>query len=165
MGTSKSGRYLNTYGTGRTVSQYAQVHSNEGTFTRPRKNGKDKLRLASGGHGQDGMKLLDKYHIKYNIVKTYENGVRIGNIPNHKDKRKQTGTGQTWFPKPWTQKDIKKAGEQVAGLKSNRHISDGKRIYGNYKGVRVVVIKTNGKIGTVFPDSNQTPVLKKNRRN
>ena len=33
MGTGKSGRYLNTRGSGRTVSDYALVHSNEGTFT------------------------------------------------------------------------------------------------------------------------------------
>ena len=30
MGTGKSGRYLNTRGSGRTVSDYALVHSNEG---------------------------------------------------------------------------------------------------------------------------------------
>ncbi len=33
MGTGKSGRYLNTRGSGRSVSDYALVHSNEGTFT------------------------------------------------------------------------------------------------------------------------------------
>lgn len=31
----------------------------------------------------------------------------------------------------------------------------GKRVYGMYKGVRVGIIRTNGKIATVFPDSNQ----------
>lgn len=41
---------------------------------------------------------------------------------------------------------------------------DGKKLYGNYKGVRVVVIKTNGKIATVFPDSDQSSMLKKRRR-
>lgn len=33
---------------------------------------------------------LDKYGIEYNIVKTYPNGVRVGNIPKHKQKIKQT---------------------------------------------------------------------------
>lgn len=32
MGTSKSGRYLNTKGSGRSVSDFALVHSSEGTF-------------------------------------------------------------------------------------------------------------------------------------
>lgn len=160
MGTSKGGRVLSTKGSGRTVSEYANVHSNEGTFTKPRKKG-DKLRLKSGGHGQKGMDLLDKYHIKYNIEKTWSNGVRVGNIPSHKVKSKQTGMGQSWFPKSWTAKDISKAGEQVAGLKGNRHKPDGEIIYGNYKGVRVGVIKTNGKISTIFPDSDQSSVIRK----
>lgn len=159
MGTSKSGRYLNTKGTGRSVSDFALVHSNEGAFTRSqiRVDGKVKtqLRLNSGGHGQKGMNLLDKYGIKYNIIKTYPNGVRIGNIPNHMQKKKRGGANQAWFPKSWTEKDIRHAGEHVAGLKSNRHVADGKIIYGVHKGVRVGVIRTNGKIATVFPDSNQ----------
>lgn len=68
MGTSKSGRYLNTKGSGRSVSDFALVHSSEGAFTRSqiRVNGKMviKLRLNNGGHGQKGMELLDKYGIK-----------------------------------------------------------------------------------------------------
>ena len=87
MGTSKSGRYINTKGSGTSVSDFALIHSSEGKYTKPtRKN--DKLRLVSGGHGQAGLNQLDKYGIKYNIVKTYPNGVRVGNIPNHKTKAK-----------------------------------------------------------------------------
>jgi hypothetical protein len=37
--------------------------------------------------------------------------------------------------------------------KANNHAPDGKRLYGMWKGVRVGVIKTNGQIGTIFPDS------------
>ena len=114
-----------------------------------------KLRLKNGGHSQKGMELLDKYGIRYNIVKTYPNGVRVGNIPNHMQKAKRKEMGQAWFPKSWTDKDIRRAGEHVAGLKGNRRVADGKKIYGFYKGVRVGVIRTNGKIATVFPDSNQ----------
>lgn len=159
MGTSKSGRYLNTQGSGRSVSDFALVHSSEGAFTRSqtRVNGQMviKLRLNNGGHSQKGMELLDKYGITYNIVRTYPNGVRVGNIPNHMQRSKRKETGQAWFPKTWTEKDIRRAGEHVAGLKSNRRVADGKKIYGTYKGVRVGVIRTNGKIATVFPDSNQ----------
>ena len=168
MGTSKNGRYLNTKGSGRSVSDFALVHSSEGAFTRSqtRVNGEMviKLRLNNGGHSQKGMELLDKYGIKYNIVKTYPNGVRVGNIPNHKERSKRTGVGQSWFPKSWTDKDIRHAGEHVAGLKSNRYVPDGKAVYGVYKGVRVGVMRTNGKIATVFPDADQSSVLKKRRK-
>ena len=163
MGTSKNGRYLNTKGSGRSVSDFALVHSDEGKYTKPSRKG-DKLRLVSGGHGQTGMEQLDKYGIKYNVEKTYSNGVRVGNIPNHKNPNKRKSMGQTWFPKSWTTKDIRHAGEHVAGLKGNRHVPDGKAVYGVYKGVRVGVIRTNGKIATVFPDADQSSVLKKRRK-
>ena len=168
MGTSKSGRYLNTKGSRRSVSDFALVHSSEGAFTRSqtRVNGEMviKLRLNNGGHSQKGMELLDKYGIKYNIVKTYPNGVRVGNVPSHKERSKKTGIGQSWFPKSWSDKDIRRAGEHVAGLKGNRRIPDGKTIYGVYKGVRVGVKRTNGKIATVFPDSDQSSVTRRKRK-
>lgn len=163
MGTSKNGRYLNTKGSGRSVSDFALVHSDEGKYTKPSRKG-DKLRLVSGGHGQTGMDQLDKYGIKYNVEKTYSNGVRVGNIPNHKNPNKRKSMGQTWFPKSWTTKDIRHAGEHVARLKGNRHVPDGKAVYGIYKSVRVGVIRTNGKIATVFPDADQSSVLKKRRK-
>ena len=109
------------------------------------------------------MDILDKHGIPYKVVKTYSNGVRVGNVPGHKDPKKRVGIGQAWFPKSWTEKDIRRAGEHVAGLKGNRKIPNGKAIFGVYKGVRVGVIRTNGKIATVFPDSDQTPVLKRRK--
>lgn len=157
MGTTKSGRVLNTRGAAGSASQFAVVHSNEGAYTKPRKNGH--IRLKSGGHGQAGMNELDKYGIRYKVEKTYPNGVRVGHVLDHTKKAKRQSMGQSWFPKSWTSKDIKHAGEHVANLKSNRHVPDGKRIYGMWKGVRVGVIKTNGRIGTIFPDSTQ-PIKK-----
>ena len=44
----------------------------------------------------------------------------VGYIPTHKDKNKQSGTNQAWFPKDWKSKDIKRAGEHVAKLPGNR---------------------------------------------
>ena len=155
MGTTKSGRYLNTVGARRSVSDFALIHSSEGAFTKPARKG-DHIRLKSGGHGQTGMGLLDKYGIKYNVVKTYPNGVRVGNIPDHKQKNKRSGIGQAWFPKEWNLRDIRRAGEHVASLKKNRHTKDGVTMWGVWKGVRVGVIKTHGIIGTVFPDYNQS---------
>lgn len=153
MGTTKSGRVLHTKGAAGSASQFAVVHSNEGAYTKSQKGGQ--IRLKVGGHGQAGMNELDKYGIKYNVVKTYPNGVRVGNIPNHKKQKKQNGTGQAWFPKNWTSKDIKHAGEHVANLKENRHSKDGVAVFGMWKGVRVGVIRTHGQIGTIFPDSKQ----------
>jgi len=161
MGTTKSGRVLNTRGAAGSASQFSVVHSNEGAYTKPQKNGN--IRLKSGGHGQAGMNELDKYGIKYNIVKTYPNGVRVGNIPSHKNPRKAAGTGQSWFPKNWSSKDIKHAGEHVANLKGNRHSKDGVAVFGMWKGVRVGVIRTNGQIGTIFPDIKQ-PNSKRGKR-
>ena len=82
----KSCLVLNTKGSARTLSQFALVHSSEGKFIRPQ-NPKHSLRLVSGGHGQKGMELLKKYGIAYNIVKIYPNGVRVGNVPDHREKR------------------------------------------------------------------------------
>ena len=88
MGTTKSGRYFATKGSGRSVGDFALVHSNEGDFGWKdiHQNGKPakQIRLANGGHGQKGMDLLDKYGIEYHVVKTYSNGVRVGYVPDHK---------------------------------------------------------------------------------
>lgn len=153
MGTTKTGRVLNTRGAGGQASKFSVVHSNEGAYTKPPKG--QRIRLKSGGHGQTGMNELDKYGIRYKVEKTYPNGVRVGYVLDHTNKAKRQSMGQSWFPKSWTSKDIKHAGEHVANLKVNRHVPDGKRIYGMWKGVRVGVIKTHGQIGTIFPDSKQ----------
>ena len=159
MGTTRSGRYFHTKGSHSKMGDYAIVHSVEGDFTKSQIRVKGKpaieLRLTDGGHGQKGMDLLDKYGIEYHVVKTYSNGVRVGYVPKHKNKLKKTGIGQAWFPKSWTAKMIKRAGEHVANLKRNRNVPDGVTMFGMYKGVRVGVKRTKGIIATVFPDSKQ----------
>ena len=135
------------------MSEYAVVHSNEGTFVHDTYNGV--LRLKSGGHGEDGIKLLNKYNIEYNINKTYDNGVRVGNVPNHRDPKKRIGNNQSWFPSSWSDSNIKHAGNYVSSLKKNANAKDGEKIYGTYKGVKVVVVRRNGSPDTVFPDSDQ----------
>ena len=154
MGSGRSGIYYTTHGS-RMIHHKALIHSLEGEYTTPSKKGVP-IRLKSGGHGQDAIDFMDKNGIKYNIVKTYKNGVRVGNVPNHYKKSKQTGTGQSWFPKTWKQKDVVKAAEHVCGLKHNKGVKDGTIIYGKYNGVWVGVIKTHGNVATVFPDSNQS---------
>lgn len=113
---------------------------------------------------QYGMDLLDKYHIKYNVIKIWSNGVRVGNVPDHKDRRKAKVNNQSWFPKSWAAEDIKHAGEHVAGLKHNRNTPDGKAIFGVYKSVRVGVIRTKGRIATIFPDVDQSSVFRKGEK-
>ena len=69
MGTTNPERIFNTHGSAGTPSEYAVVHSSEGAYTHPQKG--QHIRLKSGGHGQAGLKLLEKYGIEYHIVKTY----------------------------------------------------------------------------------------------
>lgn len=162
MGTTKSGRLINTIGSRGSASQFAVIHSNEGAYTIPRKG--NHIRLKSGGHGQAGMNELNIYGIKYKVEKTYPNGVRVGHILNHTNKAKTKSMGQSWFPKNWTSKDIKHAGEHVANLKRNRRSKDGSAVFGMWKGVRVGIIRTHGQIATIFPDSKQPYAKRRKNR-
>lgn len=162
MGSGESGRYYTSHGSNR-VHHGALIHSFDGRFTRNPRTGKIQ-NIKSGGHGQSALDVMDRNGIKYNIVKTYANGVRIGNIPSIRSKIKKTGTGMAWFPKSWTIRDMVRAGEHVSMLKRNRGVKDGVTIWGVYKGVRVGVMKTNGQIATIFPDARNQPVRIKRRK-
>ncbi|MDM5279670.1 WXG100 family type VII secretion target [Paenibacillus silvae] len=133
-----------------TVSNERVHHASVGDFN-------SKNRLINGGHGQENIKFLIKNKIPFNITKEYANGVRVGNIPNHKNKAKRSGEGQAWFPKEWTAEDIKKSGEYVANLPKNRNKGDGEWMFGTYNNVRVGVIKNDGQIGTITPDNSKQP--------
>ncbi len=161
MGTGDSGRYYTSHGS-KTVHHGALIHSFDGRYSRDQKTGK-LINIKTGGHGQSALEIMDKNGIKYNIVKTFSNGVRVGNIPGIKSKAKKTGTGMAWFPKNWSVKDMVRAGEHVSKLRGNRGVADGVTIWGTYKGVRVGVIKTHGQVATVFPDSRWQPTGKKGR--
>lgn len=162
MGTTKCGRYIRTNGANNYANDYAVIHSNEGTYRKA--FGKNpRLRLQSGGHGETGIKELEKYGIKYNIIKTYSNGVRVGNIPDHYNKKKRKSINQAWFPQNWKSKDIRRAGNHVANIPKNRNITNG-IVWGVYKGVRVGVMKNGKKISTIFPDSNQTSILRRKNK-
>lgn len=138
------------------VVQHAEV----GDFPKPGnpKKNPNPSTMSGGGHGQANIEYLDKIGMEYKVEHTYSNGVRLGNIPKHRNAMKRTGTGQSWFPKSWTKADIKAAGEHVVNNTPNfDSVADGQPVYGNYKGVRVGVIKTGGKPATVFPDGAQQP--------
>ena len=137
MGTTQTGRILNTKGSDRTVSEYILVHSVEGAYRNVNsKNPKNKLRLESGGHGEDMFKILKKYNIGYSITKTFPNGVRVGNVENHYNPYKREHNRQLWFPKHWKKKDILEAAEHVLSLKKNKDAESGDRIYGMWKVLR-----------------------------
>lgn len=36
--------------------------------------------MINGGHGQANIDYLNEHNIKYNIIKTYDNGVGVGNL-------------------------------------------------------------------------------------
>ncbi|WP_411910429.1 T7SS effector LXG polymorphic toxin [Bacillus sp. RAR_M1_44] len=131
-------------------------HSNKGDFTTNPKTG-NISKMKGGGHGQHNIKFLQENNIEYNINKVYENGVRIGNVPGHKVKAKRTGSNQSWFPENWTESDIAAAGAKIVESPDFSKVENGVAIFGEYKGVRVGVIKTNGEVGTIFPDATKQP--------
>jgi hypothetical protein len=126
--------------------------------------------MDSGGHGQKNLDYLAALGWTVNIVRTWPNGVRVGNIPKHRIEAKK-GTpdasgipqsGQSWFPSTWTAADIQAAGNFV--LTNNRaawtSLATGGTISDNYRGVKVILLKTTGKgytdeVGSIFPDINQ----------
>lgn len=113
--------------------------------------------IQGGGHGQSNIDFLKENGFEVNVEKTYSNGVRTGNVPDHKIKAKRTGNNQSWFPENWTTKDIEKAGKHIASQSKFIGIKDGEVMFGEYNGVRVGVIKTDGKPATIFPDSTKQP--------
>ena len=138
------------------IDDIALKHSSVGDFTYNPKTGQIS-RMKGGGHGQSNINFLEENGIEYNIVKEYDNGVRVGNVPKHKTPSKRTGTGQAWFPKNWSDSKIKEAGNYVTNLPDNKNLPDGVIGYGEYDGVSVGIIKTDGKIGTIFPDADLQP--------
>ena len=156
MGTTQTGRILNTKGSNRTISEYVLVHSIEGSYKNvDNKDPMRALQLKSGGHGKDMFKIFKKHNINFTITKTFPNGVRVGNVENHYSFRKREHNEQLWFPKNWRKKDILEAGEHVLRLRKNQNAKVGDRIYGMWKGVKVMVIKSDGKRGTIAPAYDQ----------
>ena len=65
------------------IDDIALKHSSVGDFTYNPKTGQIS-RMKGGGHGQSNINFLEENGIEYNIVKEYDNGVRVGNVPKHK---------------------------------------------------------------------------------
>lgn len=135
------------------ISNTAIEHSSRGTFTAGDKNHKPKL--WSGGHGEENLRALKEFGWNYNIIAKYPNGVRLGNIPSHKKPKNRKGDLQVWFPKSWTRKTIKKAGEKTINSIPYK-LPDGYHMYGTYKKVKVGVIRTYGRVATIYPYYKQS---------
>lgn len=138
------------------IPEKSLKHADVGDFTVNPATGKVS-KMKGGGHGQSNIDFLKENGFEVNIEKTYPNGVRTGNVPHHKTPSKRTGTGQAWFPENWTNRDIERAGQQIANQPNFASATNGEVIFGEYNGVRVGVIKTEGKIGTIFPDGTKQP--------
>lgn len=147
-------------------------HSTKGDFTNLKNpkhppGGKNGGNMDSGGHSQRNIKELEINGIKYNVEHTYPNGVRIGGVENHKETEKRLGnTGQSWFPKEWTDDDILIAGTYVANnpalcieVNDTKGTINGKNLFQEYNGVTVgVFVDEQNNIKTVFPDEKQRKV-------
>ncbi|MBC1821352.1 EndoU domain-containing protein [Listeria seeligeri] len=138
------------------IPEQSLKHADVGDFTVNPSTGKVS-KMKGGGHGQSNIDFLKENGFEVNIEKTYPNGVRAGNVPHHKTPSKRTGTGQSWFPENWTSKDIESAGQHIASQPNFANAKNGEVIFGDYNGVRVGIIKTDGKIGTIFPDGTKQP--------
>lgn len=134
-----------------TISKDRLKHVNEGEWIKPCKANGNKYRLKGGGHGQKNIDIANMRNVEYNITKIYKNGVRTGNYPNHKDIYKHYSPNQTWFPKTWSEKDMKKAGEKIANDINIKLKSNGSK-YGFYKGVCIGIYIKDNAITTIFPD-------------
>ncbi|MCL2158088.1 MAG: EndoU domain-containing protein [Oscillospiraceae bacterium] len=129
----------------------AMNHSVVGDYILPSiefKNG----RLGGGGHTVQAMAEMDRRGITYNIVRTGNNGVIFGNVPNHDDKFKRANEGQVWFPKSWTAHDIMSAGIYTAN-KGDFVSSYAKEAI--YKNVNVRVLLDKGRIASINPSYDQ----------
>lgn len=132
-----------------TVSDEAVAHSSIGEYN-------SAGRIIGGCHSQAGMDELVRRGIEFAIVRAFTNGVRLGNIPGHKEKFKRAGEKQAWFPPDWDDDKIMEAGTAVAN--SDAPLQMGYYKVGEYEGVMVRVLFAtdgSGKIISVCPDYNQ----------
>lgn len=134
------------------ISQKTQKHSAKGDFVYPKEYRPQKvLTMKSGGHGQENIVFLKKKKLSFSVDTEFANGVRLGHIDRHFQRRDKRKNGHAWFPSSWDRQDIKKAGQHVVSLKRNAKLIDGYKHTGRYRGVTVGVIARKGLVKTVFP--------------
>lgn len=149
-----------------TISSLAVKHSSQGGFSKlanPKKppSLKNGGRPNGGGHSQRGIDKILERGWTVDITKTYKNGVRIGNIPEHTQKFRRSGSQMSWFPENWTDDDILIAGTNIANnekflpIKKGDIIS-GYRATGTYNNVVICITKNlDGQIDSIYPKNIQ----------
>ena len=78
------------------ISKKCQRHSSRGTFAIDKVT--KKLRMESGGHGQENIEFLNQRKMAHQVNAEFKNGVRLGNVPGHHWNRCRIGNKQCWFP-------------------------------------------------------------------
>ncbi len=155
-----------------TVGKSAAKHSTVGDFSNlvnPKKpaGGRNGGNMTGGGHSQANLNELSTRGIAYNIEKTYDNGVRIGGVANHKTPEKRLNqSGQSWFPESWNSEKITVAGTYTANRPAiteelRNDVGDiiGYRKFQKYDGVIVGIFEdAEHNIDTIFPDAAQREV-------
>lgn len=129
-------------------------HITIGEFT------KENKRFDGGGHTEENIEFLDENKIPYEINLIYNNGVRVGNILNAKNKLFREGNNHSWFPSDWNINTINDAIEFLT--KNVKKTPVGRSsITGEYKGVRItIVFGKNGSISTIYPNKEQPGGIK-----
>jgi hypothetical protein len=130
------------------ISAREMKHSSRGIF---RYEQRKPVEFLKGGHGEENIKYLIKNNLPFSIDSEYSNGVRSGHIPCHIRKRERETNGHFWFPRKWSKRKIEKAGIHVANLQKNQKIEDHTPMNGSFKGIEVVVYKSNGRICGICP--------------
>lgn len=155
-----------------TVGSAAVKHSTVGEFSslsNPKKpaGGKNGGNMTKGGHSQANLDELAERGIEYRIEKTYDNGVRIGGVANHKEPDKRLGnSGQSWFPESWDNDKVAAAGTYTSNkpaiveeIHDNAGNITGYRKFQEYDGVVVGIFEdADHNINTIFPDAGQREV-------
>ena len=129
-------------------------HSCVGDFighSKEYKNG----RMGKGGHAEDNIRELKKRGYEYEILKTYPNGVRAGNVKDHPNKRKREQGGQYWFPEDWSREDVRTAGAYVMNKGTRIESQGGYRYEGQWRGVNITIYQDAQGGGTICPSYDQ----------
>lgn len=134
-------------------SSQALNHSIIGEYVR------DGKRHLKGGHGQDSIDYMEHNGIRYEINIEYNNGVRVGNITDSKQRTARLGNNHSWFPKEWDKDMIRSAAIYVA--ENVKNPKDGHQYSKMYNNVKVTVIFNHKEIYSVFPNKKQPGGRKK----
>lgn len=114
-------------------------------------------RLVGGGHLTVVRKTLVEQGVECPILHECPNGVRFGNISNHRERQKRYHGGQSWFPDGWTEDTVLKAGKHVyATGEEVDSFGHGRAFEGMYDGVNVRInVLEDGVVNNINPSYNQ----------